>query len=66
MTLAQIVEKPITVAIDETISSFAESRQGRRPESLPNQPFLTKSLCRLNGIHALQAFGYAPDKLLRA
>ena len=32
MTLAQIAEKPITVATDEAISSFADSRQGRRPE----------------------------------
>jgi hypothetical protein len=29
MTLAQIAEKPITVATDETISSFADTRQGR-------------------------------------
>jgi len=29
MTLAQIAEKPITVATDETISSFADIRQGR-------------------------------------
>ena len=27
MTLAQIAEKPITVATDEAISSFADSRQ---------------------------------------
>jgi hypothetical protein len=27
-TLAQIAEKPITVATDEAISSFADSRQG--------------------------------------
>jgi hypothetical protein len=29
MTLAQIAVKPITVATDDAISSFAESRQGR-------------------------------------
>jgi hypothetical protein len=45
MTLAQIAENPITVATDEAISSFADSRQRRlatllrRPkdiQSLPN------------------------------
>ena len=30
MTLAQIAEKPITVATEEAISNFADSRQGRR------------------------------------
>jgi hypothetical protein len=34
MTLAQIVEKPITVATDDTISNFADSRQGRLALSL--------------------------------
>jgi hypothetical protein len=29
MTLAQIVEKPITVTTEEAISNFADSRQGR-------------------------------------
>jgi hypothetical protein len=29
ITLAQMVEKPITVATDEAISSFADSRHGR-------------------------------------
>jgi len=29
MTLAQIAVKPITVANEEAISSFADSRQGR-------------------------------------
>ena len=29
ITLAQIAEKPITVATDEMISNFADSRQGR-------------------------------------
>ena len=33
-TLAQIAEKPITVATDDTISNFADSRQGRRAKSL--------------------------------
>jgi hypothetical protein len=46
-TLAQIVEKPITVATEEAISNFVDSRQGRlakplrRPKaicSLPNPP----------------------------
>jgi hypothetical protein len=34
MTLVQIAEKPITVTIEEMISSFADSRQGRLPLSL--------------------------------
>src|ERR1700688_954853 len=47
MTLAQIAEKPITVATEEAISNFVDSRQGhlalllRRPKgicSLPNRP----------------------------
>jgi hypothetical protein len=29
VTLAQTAEKPITVAIDEAINSFADNRQGR-------------------------------------
>ena len=33
-TLAQIAEKPITVATDEAISSFADSRQCRLPPLL--------------------------------
>jgi hypothetical protein len=43
MTLAQTVEKPITVAIDETIKSLADSRLGQRPAPFPNKPFLAKS-----------------------
>jgi hypothetical protein len=50
MTLAQMVEKPITVAIDEAINSFADNRQRRRREYFPNQPFPVMSLCRLNSI----------------
>ena len=50
MTLAQIVEKPITVAIDEAIKSLADSRQGRRPAPFPNKPFLATSLRRPNSI----------------
>ena len=38
MTLAQIAENPITVAIDDTINSFADSRQGRRPEFSGTSP----------------------------
>jgi hypothetical protein len=34
ITLAQTAEKPITVAIDEAISSFADNRQGRAAERL--------------------------------
>jgi hypothetical protein len=70
MTLAQIVEKPITVAIDDAINSFADNRQGRRPESFPNQPFVAESFLTQAALpseqhHPLQTFRYAPDKLLR-
>jgi hypothetical protein len=55
MTLAQIAEKPITVAIDDAINSFTDKRHGRRLESFLNQPFpaksfLATSLCRPNSI----------------
>jgi hypothetical protein len=50
MTLMQIAENPITVAIDEAINSFADNRQGRRPEAFPNHPLLATSLCRPNSI----------------
>jgi hypothetical protein len=43
MTLAQIAVKPITVANEEAISSFADSRQGR----------LATLLRRPDGIHSL-------------
>jgi hypothetical protein len=72
ITLMQIAEKPITVAIEDAINSFADKRQGRRPESFLNQPFPAKSsptvsLCRPNGMPcALQTLRYGPDKLLRA
>jgi hypothetical protein len=65
MTLAQIAEKPITVAIDDTINSFADNRQGRRPESFLNQPILVTSLCRRNGIDRSNPSGMRPDMLLR-
>ncbi|WP_334517081.1 hypothetical protein [Bradyrhizobium sp. AZCC 1693] len=70
MTLAQIVEKPITVAIDDAINSFPDNRQGRRPESFPNQPFLTGIFPGQVALpseqhHPLQTFRYAPDKWLR-
>ena len=65
MTLVQIAEKPITVAIDEAISSFADNRQGRRPEFVPNQPFLVTSLCRPNSIVRSKPSGMRPDLLLR-
>jgi hypothetical protein len=44
MTLAQIAEKPITVATDEAINSFADTRRGRcatpvrRPNSIRFAP----------------------------
>jgi hypothetical protein len=66
MTLVQIAENPITVAIDDAISSFADNRQGRRPESLLNQPILVPSLCRSNGIDRSNPSGMRPDMLLRA
>jgi hypothetical protein len=65
MTLVQIAENPITVAIDDAISSFADNRQGRRPESLLNQPILVPSLCRSNGIDRSNPSGMRPDMLLR-
>jgi hypothetical protein len=65
MTLVQIVENPITVAIDDTINSFADSRQGRRPESFLNQPFPVTSLCRPNSIDRSKPSGMRPDMLLR-
>jgi hypothetical protein len=46
MTLAQIALKPITVAIEEAISSLADSRQGRlrlhilSPDRMPSAPDL--------------------------
>src|SRR5882757_6082975 len=50
MTLAQIVEKPITVATDETISSFADSRHGLRAGSFPAKPVPAACFRRPNGI----------------
>jgi hypothetical protein len=44
MTPVQMAEKPITVATDEAINSFADSRQGRmavpvrRPNSIRSLP----------------------------
>jgi hypothetical protein len=44
MTLAQIAENPITVATEEAISNFADSRQRRlsvslrRPKGIPIAP----------------------------
>jgi hypothetical protein len=44
MTLAQTAEKPMTVATEEAISSFADSRHGlsaplsRRPNRMPLAP----------------------------
>jgi hypothetical protein len=70
MTLAQIAENPITVAIDDAINSFADNRQGRRPESVPDQPFPAeffpaKSLCRPNSIDCSRLSGMRQDMLLR-
>jgi len=65
MTLAQIVEKPITVAMDDAINSLADNRQGRRPESVLNQPILVTSLCRPNSIDRSNASGMRPEMLLQ-
>jgi len=43
MTLVQIAEKPSTVTMEERISSFADSRQGRLAVSL-RRPNLIVSL----------------------
>ena len=52
MTLAQIAEKPITVATDDAISNFADSRQGRLATLLrrPNGivPLPTSHGCAIN------------------
>ena len=48
MTLAQIAEKPITVATDEMISNFADSRQGRLATSLRHPNRMVRSRCLLN------------------
>jgi hypothetical protein len=47
MTLAQIVENPMTVAMDEAISSFADIRQGRSSPLLlrPNRMQSSRSIC---------------------
>jgi hypothetical protein len=65
MTLVQIAENPITVAIDDAISSFADNRQGRRPETVLNQPILVTSLCRRNSIDRSNPSGMWPDMLLQ-
>jgi hypothetical protein len=65
MTLVQIAENPITVAIDDAISSFADNRQGRRPETFLNQPILVTSLCRRNSIDRSNPSGMWPDMLLQ-
>jgi hypothetical protein len=65
MTLVQIAENPITVAIDDAISSFADNRQGRRPEIVLNQPILVTSLCRRNSIDRSNPSGMWPDMLLQ-
>jgi hypothetical protein len=66
MTLVQIAVKPITVAIDDAINSFADNRQGRRPESFLNHPFLALSLCRPNSIDRSKNPRMYPDTLLRS
>jgi hypothetical protein len=65
MTLVQIAENPITVAIDDAINSFADNRQGRPPESVLNQPILVTSLCRPNSINCSNPSGMCPDMLLQ-
>jgi hypothetical protein len=53
MTLAQTAENPMTVATDEAISSFADSRQAR------SAPFLL----RRNRMHPLPIVLHAPETL---
>jgi hypothetical protein len=65
MTLVQIAENPITVAIDEAINSFADNRRGLRPESVPDQPFPAASLCRPNSIDRSKLSGMRQDTLLQ-
>jgi len=65
MTLVQIAENPITVAIDDAINSFADNRQGRRPGSVLNQPILVTSLCRPNSINCSNPSGMCLDLLLQ-
>jgi hypothetical protein len=51
MTLAQTAEKPITVAIDEAINSFADKRQGRPDKSRRlsrTEPLATSLGCARN------------------
>ena len=56
MTLAQIAEKPMTVATEEAISSFADIRHGL------SAPILRRS----NRIHPLSIFLHAAETLLAA
>jgi hypothetical protein len=65
MTLMQIAENPITVAIDDAINSFADNRRGRRPESALNQPILVTSLSRRNGIDRSNPSPMRPEMLLQ-
>ena len=51
MTLAQIAEKPMTVATDDAISNFADSRRGR----------LAMLLRRPKGIRSLPTAMNAPE-----
>jgi hypothetical protein len=65
MTLVQIAENPITVAIDDAINSFTDNRQGRRPAPFLNQPLLFTLLCRPSGIDRSKPSRMYPDTLLR-
>jgi hypothetical protein len=56
MTLAQIAEKPITVATDEAISSFADIRHGGLPVLVPHP----------NGIDRSRSFCMRPEWFLPA
>jgi hypothetical protein len=48
ITLTQTAEKPITVATDEAINSFVDSRQGRLEAC--REGFLAISFCRRKNI----------------
>jgi len=54
MTLAQIVEKPITVATDDAISNFADNRHGLRAMSLRLPNRIVRSRCRWMRPESLQ------------
>jgi hypothetical protein len=74
MTLVQIAEKPITVATEEAINNFADSRQGLcdgrsipsvLAESFSAKPGLAAFLRRPNSIVCSQTPSMRPETLQR-